>query len=371
MDAGPVTSVTQLPVGDSLQLHGLDAAVEVVYDDRGMPHIYGTTLHDVFMVQGYLMSRDRFAQMEMIRRNVIGRLGEVLAAAQPSVLRQDQDALQEGFRRWGEMMWARIQTSTDPVDVRTRLLTQAFVDGINVYIDNAMAGTENPAPDAANTFNIVLLSPAFGHWRPEDIMAMARFQAASLSYDAGSDVSRTQTLAAVRMAFGGASDPRRGIFADLFADYPARPDTVRDGFPNEPTDTGARALLPPGFGTQPTGIAMQLPPPSQLAAARAFFDRMDQRFFDLGYGDEHRGSNNWIVSGSLTASGHPILANDPHLSLISPPVWWYAHLNTAQMHGEENLDVEGVCFAGLPGVVLGFNRHIAWGATTTYTSVTS
>lgn len=369
---GPVSHVADLPTGDSLALPGLNGAVEVVYDDRGIPHIYGTTLHDVFMVQGYLMSRDRFAQMEMIRRNVIGRLGEVLAGAQASTLDQDQDALQTGYRRWGEMNWASLMASTDPVDIRTREMTQAFVDGINVYIDRASANpaTESPAPDAANTFNIVLFSPAFGHWRPEDIMAMARFQAASLSYNAGSDVSRTQTLAAVRTTFGGAADPRRGIFVDLFSDFPARPDTVRDGFPNEPTDTGARALLPPGFGGQPSGIVAELPAQPQLDAARAFFDRMDRRFSDLGYGDEHRGSNNWVVSGALTASGNPILANDPHLSLISPPIWWYAHLNTALMHGEADLDVEGVCFAGLPGVVLGFNRHIAWGATTTNYDVT-
>ena len=368
-DTGPGSGIAALPHGEDLALPGLNAAVEVAYDDRGIPHIYGTTLHDVFMTQGYLMSRDRFAQMELIRRNVIGRLGEVLGAAQASTLDQDRDALTTGYRRWGEMIWAHLMTSTDPMDVRTREVTQAFVDGINVYIDRAIAGSENPAPDAANTFNIVLLSPAFGHWRPEDIMSMARFQSASLSYDAGSDVGRTQLLAAVRATYGGATDPRRGIYADLFSDYPARPDTVRDGFPNEPTDTGMRAFGPPHFD-QPTGVLPELPAREQLVAARAFFERMDRRFFDLGYGDEHRGSNNWIVSGSLAANGHPLLANDPHLSLISPPIWWYAHLNTAEMHGEENLDVEGVCFAGLPGVVLGFNRNIAWGATTTGYDVT-
>lgn len=362
--------VADLPAGEDLALPGLDGPVEVVYDDRGIPHIYGTTLHDVFMVQGYVMSRDRFAQMEMIRRSVVGRLAEVLSDAQASTVNNDEDSLTTGYRRWGEMMWARITTSTDPLDVRTRLLTQAFVDGINVYIDRATANpaTENPAPDAAATFNVVLLSPHFGHWRPEDIMAMARYESASLSYDAGSDVSRTQTLAAVRATFGDAADPRRGIFADLYSDFPARPDTVRDGFPNEPTDTGMRAFLP-GLGG-PLPSPMTLPGVDQLAAAHAFFERSDRRFFELGFGDEHRGSNNWVVSGSLTASGNAILANDPHLTLYSPPIWYYAHLDTALMHGEEDLDVEGVCFAGLPGVVLGFNRHLAWGATTTGYDVT-
>ncbi len=372
MDApAAATRVSELPTGEELALPGLEGAVEVVYDDRGIPHIYGTTAHDVLMVEGYLMSRDRFAQMEMIRRSVIGRLAEVLGAADTSVLGRDQDALATGYRRWGEMIWARLMTSTDPLDIRSRELTQAFVDGINVYIDRAIANpaTENPAPDAAATFNIVLLSPAFGHWRPEDILAMARYESVALSYDANDDIHRTQALAGVRTAFGGASDPRRGIYADLFSSYPARPDTVRDGFPNDPTDTGMRALLPPDLGAH-AGVPMQLPARAQLDAAEAFFDRMEDQVSGLGLGDERWGSNNWIVSGSLTASGHPLLANDPHLPLMSPPIWWYVHLNTALMHGEDDLDVEGVAFAGLPGVVLGFNRNIAWGATVTGYDVT-
>jgi len=77
-DSGPPSGLAALPRGTDLALPGLNGAVEVVYDDRGIPHIYGTTLHDVYMTQGYLMSRDRFAQMELIRRNVIGRLAEVL-----------------------------------------------------------------------------------------------------------------------------------------------------------------------------------------------------------------------------------------------------------------------------------------------------
>jgi penicillin amidase len=367
-----VRTIDTLPHGESLQLPGLNAAVEVVYDDRGIPHIYGTTMHDVLMVEGYVMSRDRFAQMELLRRNVIGRLGEVLGAASPSVLTQDADALTLGYRRWSEAIWAQVMASTDPLDIRTRDAIQAFVAGVNVYIDRASgtSPTENPAPDAANTFNIVLLSPNFGHWRPEDIMAIARYFSASLSYDAGDDSGRTAVLAAIQSNFGGASDPRRGIYADLWSDYPDRADFPRTGFPNEPTDTGMRAFDPTGLGTQPTGIAMQLPHETQLAAAQRFFGRQQDGFARNGFGDVHRGSNNWIVSGSLTASGHPILANDPHLSLISPPIWWYVHLNTARMHGELNLDVEGVTFPGAPGVVLGFNRNVAWGATTTGYDVT-
>lgn len=370
VDGGPPMHIEDFPAVD-LALPGLDGVVEVAYDDRGIPHIYGTTLHDVHMVQGYLMSRDRFAQMEFIRRNVVGRLAEVAGAADPGLVNDDMENLTTGYRHNGELVYAALMASTDPVDIRTLAIAQAFVDGINVYIDRVMATppTEDPYVMGGEAINFILLSPYFGHWRIEDVFAMARFQAASLSYDAGADTSRTATLAAIRATFGGATDPRRGIYADLYSDFPARTDTTRDGFNNEPTDMGTSSLLPGLDG--PRGPArLELPPLSSLDAAQGFFDRMGERFQTLGMGDEHRGSNNWLVGGSLTASGHPIMSNDPHLSLISPPIWWYCHLNTARMGGEADLDVQGVAFAGLPGVVLGFNRHIAWGATTTGYDVT-
>ena len=96
LDAGADTgtrTLDTLPSSEDLALPGLNGAVEVVFDDRGVPHIYGTTLHDVFMVEGYLMSRDRFAQMEFIRRNAIGRLAEVAGGADASLVARDQGNL--------------------------------------------------------------------------------------------------------------------------------------------------------------------------------------------------------------------------------------------------------------------------------------
>jgi penicillin G amidase len=135
-----------------------------------------------------------------------------------------------------------------------------------------------------------------------------------------------------------------------------------EGFPNFGADTGTRAKR------APSTAALHLPDPQALAGAAAFFERMDQN--KLLYRDPHVGSNSWVVSGTKTASGNPILANDPHLSLIAPPVWWYVHLDTATMGGEGMIDAQGVAFAGLPGVVLGFNRNLAWSATTTGYDVT-
>lgn len=367
VDGGPIDGggLEGLPVSETLALPGFEGDVDVVYDDRGIPHIYGSTRHDVLMAEGFLMSRDRFGQMEFIRRNVLGRLAEVAGALSPGLEESDFDARVTGYDRMGRQIWAALQTSTDPLDIQTRETAQAFVDGINLYIARVRSGDENPTFAGGEAISLITFSPYFTDWEPSDVFAMARFQSMSLSFDAGADIDRTRRLAGIEAAFGGADDPRRAIFHDVFGDIPARAVFTREGF-----NDGTTSALLPDFGPRLPSSRMRLPALASLDAALPFFARMDARLQALGMGDEHRGSNNWLVAGEHTASGNPILSNDPHLSLISPPVWWYVHLNTARMGGEDMIDAEGVAFAGLPGVVLGFNRNIAWGATTTGYDVT-
>src|SRR5262249_21347409 len=105
----------------------------------------------------------------------------------------------------------------------------------------------------------------------------------------------------------------------------------------------------------------RLPALAALDAARRFAAG-EKRLLGL-IGDQTNGSNNWMVAGAHTASGHPLLANDPHLSLYSPPIWWYVHLHTKRAGRNVNR-------MGAPGVTLGFNDDIAWGATVTNYDVT-
>lgn len=352
-----------ISANEQLSIPGLDGAIEVVYDDRGMPHIYGTTIHDVVMVQAYLMARDRYGQMEFIRRNVLGRLSEVAGALDPSLPELDYQNRVAGYARMGRAIYASL-----PAGSRTRLQADAFAAGINAYIAAIDAGTEDPGVEGGDLIPLLTTLSVDREWTGADIFAMARFQSASLSYDAGADVERTTLLAQARTAFP-AGDPRAGIYRALFDDTPARAAFTRDGF----NDGTSMALRRPGRGRgrdtaerPPTA----LPPLATLRGAHEFLANTERMFERLGFGDESRGSNNWLMAGAHTESGNPIMSNDPHLSLISPAVWWYVHLNTAKMGGEDMLDVEGVAFAGLPGVVLGFNQNIAWGATTTGYDVT-
>ena len=339
-------------------LPGLDGKVEVTTDDRGVPHIRGTTIHDVLMVEGYLMARDRFTQMEFIRRSVTGRLAEVAGALSPGLVADDRDQRFLGFKRNGEAIYNSL-AADDP----TRKAAEAFVAGINLYIDQVLMADGYTTSRGNEALALIKSSPNFGHWSPADIFALARYQAWNLSYDAGSDVGRSQALNGVTTAFpANAPDARvaarAGIYQDFWTDKPARASFTTEGFP-----TSGSARRPPR-ATAPTYVA----DPRALAGAEQFFERMDRNL--LLRRDPHIGSNSWVVSGSKTASGNPILSNDPHLSLIAPPVWWYVHLDTATMGGENMIDVEGVAFAGLPGVVLGYNRKLAWSATTTGYDVT-
>lgn len=350
-DAGPPTTIEDLPVEEELAAPCLTGTVEVVQDDRGMWHIYGESIDDVVCAEGYLMARDRMTQMDLIRRNVTGRLAQLAGSIVPSLVDQDIAARFAGHTRNAQKIW-------DDMTPEEQAYLESFTAGINAYLAKLRAG------DIALPRGSGILQPEYiADWTPIDTLAIARYQAAALSYDPGSDLANTERLAAWTDAFpADSADSRLAARADAFHDIlpfaPTRPVFTRDGFPNVGTDTGTRALVPPR--PPATRASMTFPTRAQLEAARRFADRIEQSFAMLG--DDTRGSNSWVVHGSKTASGHPILANDPHLQLSSPPLFWMVHLNTTRAGGD--YDVQGLALAGTPVVLLGYNQHVAWGLTT-------
>src|SRR5690606_3179465 len=254
--------------GFDLALPGLDGEVEVIYDERGIPHIYGTTRHDVLVVQGYLMSRDRFAQMEFIRRSVLGRIAEV---AGESSLEDDITSRWEAYRRMGEAIYASL-----PADDESRLAAEAFVEGVNLYIDAVRRREENPVVDGAVALNLVLASTTHGPWTPADIFALARFQSANLSFDPRDDLNRSARLAAVTAAFPADDDDpriaaRSGFFEDMYTQVPARAAFTDDGFPDGTTS----AFLPVIDPRRPS--ARFLPDLRSIQGAMPFLDRIEER----------------------------------------------------------------------------------------------
>jgi penicillin amidase len=346
-DSVTMPPVVEPPKPSGTKLAGLQGPVDVVVDERGMPHIYASSLHDAALVQGYLMARDRFPQMEALKRNVTGTLAEFIGTLSSSALDTDISARVVGFKRVADRIYPTLGA-----DSPEKAALDGFSEGVNAYLAEVRAGTAKLPPGAELLGLLVSHPTAFTDWTPQDSIAIGRYLSYTLSYGADREVALTQARAAAAAAFP-TGNPRAGIFRDFWSFAPAR-----DVFSKEGASKPRAGLKLANLSGPVSSEA--------LSNAQGFFEAAGRLRQVMG--DESRGSNGWVVSGAKTASGAPMLANDPHLSLPSPPLFWYAHLNTKRAGG--NMDAEGIALAGVPGVILGFNDSVAWGSTTANHDVT-
>lgn len=347
--SGP-SRIEDLPVAGEIKLSNLSAPVEVVTDARGMRHVYGAEELDVIQVQGYLMARDRMAQMEFLRRAVEGRLSEVAYSAYPGLLDMDIGARFTGFGRLGAAIYESLPAGDD-----IKAMLDAFSAGVNAYLAELRAGTATLPGGVGSLIHKDHLTD----WSGADTLAISRYMSYDLSRSLEIELDMTEARSAIAQVFPAASaDPaqaaRAGLFSDFWSFAPGEAVFTREGIPNWPTDNGTVALRAPA---RPEPAF--LPDRALLERARAFLTRSRSLVELRG---AHGGSNNWVVHGSKTQSGFPLLANDPHLGLDSPPNFWYVHLNTKRAGGD--MDVQGLSLAGAPGILLGYNDSIAWGLTT-------
>ncbi len=283
-----------------LQLRGLEHPVNVLRDRWGVAHIYAQNQHDLFFAQGVVAAQDRLFQMELWKRAGQGRLAEILG---PSALPRDSNA--RALRYRGDM---RAEYESYAPD--TQSILTAFTDGINAYIASLTAPR---GPGLPIEFQLAGFSP--DAWHPED--CLNRMAAFSMTGNAVSELEHAQALIDV-----GAEKA-----AEVFNFDPP-------------------VALDPAPGLDLAGLAPDLL--KNLIGS-------DQRIEFPSHSRE--GSNNWTISGTLTASGKPLLANDPHRVVGLPSLRYMVHLVAP------GWDVIGAGEPGLPGVALGHNQHIAWGFT--------
>lgn len=350
VDAGRPETLEDLPITAEREVPELSAPVDAVRDEHGMWHVYGAELNDVMRVQGYLQARDRMGQMDFIRRQATGTLAEFGGSLSSDLVNVDADARFEGHRRNAEAILPTLSAEE-------RALLEAYAAGVNLHIADLQSGRAELVRGVIS----ILRPDVIRDWTPLDTLAIARLQAASLSFDGLADLSRTESLLAWKQHMTvDSADPRiqrlASAYHDLFPFRPAREVYNRDGFPNVGTDSGTRALRPPRRITRLPRLNRDV-----LRAGLDFFERREARIEQL-FGDGFRGSNSWVVSGAHTASGHPMMANDPHLALTSPPLFWMAHVNTKRAGGD--VDAAGQMIAGTPVNILGFTDRVAWGLTT-------
>ena len=337
--SAPVTTgpIEALPVNETIQAPGLGGTTDVVFDERGMPHVYAPDTASAVFVQGYLTASARFWEMDAFRRLAEGRLAELLgkAGVNQDIAMRTVFTTRDG-RRLEEALWTYVQ-GVDPELVR---LGNAYSDGVNAWLNDLRAGRNGATlPPEYQLAPIISETPdTLADWRPQDTIAIGRLQAYELSESLDDEIGRARMLQALPA----------DVAQDVFRSAPAAPATVLP-VPHAATRRAAMAApaIPP------------LPPLETLNDIAATLAEL-QSFNPFGTKEQGAGSNNWIVSPALSANGHAMLANDPHLNLFNPPIWHMIQLEAGSA-GDAPLTANGVIFPGLPGVILGHNESGAWG----------
>ncbi len=351
---GPLGERGDLAVDSRLALPGFSAPVDAVRDALGRTHIYARNVPDALRAEGYLVARDRFVQMEILRRLAEGRMAEILGDLDESLI--DTDV---AFRTVGLGRVAKAQYEALAPDSELKAALDAFAEGVSLHLADVRSG-KVPFPSG-----VIGLSPeAFTNWTAVDSLAIGRLQTYLLSYTGSDELDLQAQLDALQSTFAGsAADPelarRAGLERDLLDFTPATNATTTDGYPKLAAQVqGAPSAL------RPRAPASRAAKPGAAAAAAAF-SQAARRAHEL-LAPEGFGSNNWAVSPEKSASGFALLASDPHLALTSPAVFWPVNLEVRHDEGAKNpldMKLSGIMFPGIPAIILGHNEHVAWGAT--------
>ncbi|MBI2892958.1 MAG: penicillin acylase family protein [Deltaproteobacteria bacterium] len=355
-DSGPPGSIEEIPIDQEIEMPDLEAPADVVIDVYGIPHVYAESVHDATLAEGYMMASDRLIQMELGRRQASGTLTEIAGVVAPELIDEDIFMRVVGLRRQAQAVFDAVEPGSD-----MEAALEGYASGVNGFLARLRGGDER-VPQALQLF----LSPtALEDWSPVDSLVMGQLQSYMLGFEASYDVEVTDWFTTLRDTFSeDAEDPlvaaRAGVALDLFRLRPSVLVSTRDGFPG-----GADLAVRPGKrGLTIPRVAAALEARARRANEIALrIARRWGRSADFG-------SNNWVVSGALTESGAAMMSNDTHLRLTNPPIFYQVHLSTKRGDAEAGLNLAGETFAGVPGVILGFNENVAWGATTAYADST-
>ena len=315
----------------SLRLSAIERPITIDFDRWGIPHIRATTRHDLFFGQGFVHAQDRLWQMEVNRLVAKGEMASILG--EPA-LPLDRMSRTLGFRRRSRSTWDRLPA-------QMRLDFEAYAAGINGYL--ATIESEKLPLE----FRLLRYRPKT--WDPLDSVTFGLLQGWGLSTGWAHALSRSTLIASLGETLFAEIDPTYPTENPVTLPEPLSPDLIKrlDASTmviREAAETLlGRQVLPPHGGMDGTGM----------------------------------GSNAWVIGAKRSASGHPILANDTHLVVNSPGIWYYNHLLLDPDQKNDRLSPEignsrrfhatGVVIPGSPGVVIGHNESIAWGITVAYT----
>jgi penicillin amidase len=297
---------------EEIKIIGLKGDAEVYLDDRLVPHVFATNEEDLYFIQGYLHAKFRLFQIDLQTRAAAGRASE-LAGSKAIAYDREQRRLGMVFAAENALQ----EMERDPV---SKAVFTSYTAGVNSYIDQL---TEAQLPIE---YKLMGVKPE--RWSNLRSALLLKMMAKMLSSGTESDLSNTNA---------------KSIFLpdELVKLYPQVPDSLLP-------------IVPKGTIFPKPGI---IPVKPTIADSLYFTHRDTVKARSRYQPDPSNGSNNWVVAGSKTQSGAPILANDPHLELSLPSIWYEIQLRTPE------LNTYGVSLPGCPFVIIGFNDSIAWGVT--------
>jgi penicillin amidase len=317
--AQPVAAVENKTT--ELRLAGLKRSVTVRRDLRAIPYIEAATEPDLYFAQGYVTASDRLWQMDLLRRTGRGEMSEIFGR---DALEGDKQFRAYGFTKLSESLLGQCSTAM-------RAALEAYARGVNAFIDSRDDKT------MPLEFRILKYKPRA--WTPADSIIIGKTFSVTLSTTWQSDIMRA-ALADLPVNKRDALLPETSpLDVVLIGSDAAKKKTAAS--PSPP-----RARRHPA--AEESTVAVLL---SAMRTSRRSLQRVGL------YAEGRAVSNNWVVSGSRSATGKPLLANDPHLSPSAPSIWYMSHLSTPDMR------VAGVTIPGAPGIIIGHNERIAWGVT--------
>ena len=317
-------------VDGKVNIAGLDNPVDIYRDGVGIPHIYATSTHDLFMAQGYVHAQDRFWQMDFWRHIGSGRLSEMFGGGQ---VETDSFLRTLGWRQVAEQEYAELKPES-------KAILDAYTEGVNAYI-------ESHTPVELSLEYLILtgvLNPSYTiePWTPVNSLTWGKAMAWDLGGNMDGEIERAILLKTLTPA----------QLSELYPPYPKDyPVIVPTNGENVSSVEGSTSNVHQ-MDIQPSAVNLQ-----PLADNIALLDSI------LGPRGPEIGSNSWAVSGKLSATGMPLLANDMHLGIQMPSIWYQNSLHCQPKSEACSFEVTGFSFAGVPGVVAGHNDSIAWGFT--------
>lgn len=320
------------PTTGEIKAKGLKQQVKVYFDDFGVPHVIANNREDIYFSQGYIHARDRLWQMDLTRRVAEGRLSEIFGS---QVIEFDKLFRTIGIHRF-------CYSWIDSLSPESKSILQSYTAGVNIFIEE-------------NYNNLPVEFDALNYrpepWKMEHSLMLARMMAWDLNISWYTDYIMGQVLNKTGIEKTSAIFPDTNIVIYTKPAEEIQDSTEADD--DEETKPKKRKRTETGLIENENGNYLK----QVSTLGKDFFEaeRNYRKFFNIDV--SHTGSNSWVISGNRSMNGKPILCNDPHLALQAPSRWYEIQLTGG------GLDVRGMSFPGIPGIVIGNNRFISWGLT--------